>query len=68
MCVYMQGIKPLLIVSRPEKRQRYEGREFRPQQFEYHPSISYLMVIGSLDGEVVVVNHESEKMVCQMEQ
>ncbi|CAI0470440.1 unnamed protein product [Linum tenue] len=39
------------------------GRSFRPRQFEYHPTISSLMVFGTLDGEVVVVNHETEKIV-----
>lgn len=38
-------------------------RSFRPRQFEYHPSNSSLMVFGTLDGDVVVVNHESEKIV-----
>ncbi|KAF2320979.1 hypothetical protein GH714_032380 [Hevea brasiliensis] len=38
-------------------------RSFRPRQFEYHPSISSLLVFGTLDGEVVVVNHENEKIV-----
>jgi hypothetical protein len=39
------------------------SRSFRPRQFEYHPSLSSLMVFGTLDGEVVVVNHENEKVV-----
>ncbi|CAN0927087.1 Protein DWD HYPERSENSITIVE TO UV-B 1 [Linum grandiflorum] len=39
------------------------SRSFRPRQFEYHPTISSLMVFGTLDGEVVVVNHENEKVV-----
>ncbi|KAL9415268.1 hypothetical protein AB3S75_043534 [Citrus x aurantiifolia] len=40
-----------------------ENRSFRPRQFEYHPSISCLMVFGTLDGEIVVVNHENENIV-----
>lgn len=40
-----------------------DERSFRPRQFEYHPSDSSLMVFGTLDGEVVVVNHESENIV-----
>ncbi|XP_071930933.1 protein DWD HYPERSENSITIVE TO UV-B 1 isoform X1 [Coffea arabica] len=45
---------------------RDERRSFRPRQFEYHPSDSSLMVFGTLDGEVVVVNHESENIVSYM--
>ncbi|KAK8700183.1 hypothetical protein V6N13_018586 [Hibiscus sabdariffa] len=40
-----------------------ENRSFRPRQFEYHPTNSGLMVFGTLDGEVVVVNHEKQKIV-----
>ena len=40
-----------------------EGMNFRPRQFEYHPSDSSLMVFGTLDGEVVVINHEKEQIV-----
>uniref|UniRef100_A0A2P2JHT1 Uncharacterized protein LOC105108772 n=1 Tax=Rhizophora mucronata TaxID=61149 RepID=A0A2P2JHT1_RHIMU len=40
-----------------------ENSNFRPRQFEYHPSLTSLMVFGTLDGDVVVVNHENEKIV-----
>ncbi|GER36887.1 transducin family protein [Striga asiatica] len=42
---------------------REERRNFRPRQFEYSPTDSSLMVIGTLDGEVVIVNHENGKLV-----
>lgn len=40
-----------------------ERKSFRPRQFEYHPSCSSLMAFGTLDGEVVIVNHESETII-----
>lgn len=39
------------------------SKRLRARQFEYHPSDSRLMVFGTLDGEVVVINHESGKLV-----
>ncbi|KAL2906467.1 DNA damage-binding protein 2 [Bienertia sinuspersici] len=42
------------------------SRRFRPRQFEYHPSDSSLMAFGTLDGEVVVINHENEKRIAYM--
>ncbi|KAL7236482.1 hypothetical protein ACSBR1_019722 [Camellia fascicularis] len=52
-------LHPLCILSiSGDKR-----RSFRPRQFEYHPSDSSLMAFGTLDGEVVVMNHENENIV-----
>ncbi|XP_023634011.1 uncharacterized protein LOC17879667 isoform X2 [Capsella rubella] len=40
-----------------------DNSQLSPRQFEYHPLDPSLMVFGTLDGEVVVLNHESGKIV-----
>lgn len=40
-----------------------ETKRLRPRQFEYHPSDSGLMVFGTLDGEIVVINPDNGKVI-----
>ncbi|KAK4804535.1 hypothetical protein SAY86_004352 [Trapa natans] len=57
---YWPSLQPL---SYTDGSLGHESVSLRPRQFEYHPSNPSLMVVGTLDGEVVVVNHESGKLV-----
>lgn len=68
-CFYMRSlcaakfgssVQPLSYpITNISETTREVDRMLRPRQFEYHPSDSSLMAVGTLDGEVVVLNHET---------
>lgn len=53
----------MLSVSKLKSHSSEDTKMFRPRQFEYHPTNPSLMVFGTLDGELLVINHESQKLV-----
>ncbi|XAR57741.1 hypothetical protein NMG60_11025993 [Bertholletia excelsa] len=40
-----------------------KSNRLRPRQFEYHPSNSSLMVFGTMDGEIVLINHDNGHII-----
>ncbi|KAG9135843.1 hypothetical protein Leryth_002557 [Lithospermum erythrorhizon] len=57
---FVSSAWPLLHpVSRVGNIDENGGNLHQPRQFEYHPFVSSLMAFGTLDGEVIVVNHEN---------
>lgn len=72
-CFYMRSLcaakfgsseQPLSYpITNMSKNTKEVDRILRPRQFEYHPTDSSLMAVGTLDGEVVVLNHETGNIV-----
>ncbi|KAI3451960.1 hypothetical protein Pfo_008625 [Paulownia fortunei] len=54
------SVQPVLYpITNVSQTTKDTDNRLRPRQFEYHPSDSSLMAVGTLDGEVVVLNHET---------
>lgn len=57
------SLRPLFSLGSVWVDEMKSSTSFRPRQLEYHPSNPSLMVFGTIDGEIVVVNHETDKIV-----
>lgn len=70
LCAAKLGASPWPLLHPVSNMMSYisdgQSKSLRPRQFEYHPSDSSRMAFGTLDGEVVVINHENGKMVSYM--
>lgn len=53
----------LLSMSRIGDSMKHGIKSLRARQLEYHPSDPSLMAFGTLDGEVVIMNHEKGSIV-----
>ncbi|XP_002975530.2 uncharacterized protein LOC9645248 [Selaginella moellendorffii] len=55
------------VVYNPCKSNVDISRRLKPRQFEYHPKDPALMVLGTLNGELAVVNHEEDRLVAYIQ-
>ncbi|KAG8384308.1 hypothetical protein BUALT_Bualt04G0104800 [Buddleja alternifolia] len=57
-------VQPLVYpITNVNQTTKEVDKRLRPRQFEYHPSDAGLMAVGTLDGEVIVLNHETGNVV-----
>ncbi|GJP50293.1 hypothetical protein CLOM_g9428 [Closterium sp. NIES-68] len=62
-CSSWPASRPMTCPLRNAGLETSRSSSLRPRQFEYHPTESHLMVFGTLHGDVVVLNHESDRLV-----
>eukprot|EP00026_Physarum_polycephalum_P002456 Phypoly_transcript_02463.p1 GENE.Phypoly_transcript_02463~~Phypoly_transcript_02463.p1 ORF type:complete len:915 (+),score=141.40 Phypoly_transcript_02463:75-2747(+) len=51
-------------IGRAPKMTVHHTAPFIPRQFEYHPTISEYALFGSTQGDVVIINQFSSKVIC----